>query len=150
MTDSVGSVSSLTMSTSHVAGQPHLDNMNLPTPSLPVPILTTSPLWSAALLAHQLSPICQFSREGVARSRETFQDWIKQLEMIASIGGWDECIKLLNLSTWLRGQAYAFYKSCPEQQWRNFPALVAKLTKRFIPVQQHAVQSGLFHDRSKQ
>ena len=132
-------------SLSHVV-QHRQDGVSSPNPSLPV----SDPLWSAALFAHQLPPIRQFTGEDVADSGETFQDWIEQLEMIASISGWDERTKLVNLTTRLRGQAYAFYKSCPEQRRRNYAALVAELTKRFTPVRLRAVQSGLFHDRKQQ
>ena len=102
------------------------------------------------MFAHQLPPIQQFTGEDTTESGETFEDWIELLEMIASICGWDERTKLVNLTTRLRGQAYAFYKSCPEQKRRNYSALVAELTTRFTPVRIRAVQSSLFHDRKQQ
>ena len=92
---------------------------------------TSGPLWSAALLAQQLPPMQHFTGEDAAESGETFQDWIEQLEMIASIGHWDERTKLMNLTTLLRGQAYAFYESCPEQQRKSYSALKDELPKRF-------------------
>ena len=69
--------------------------------------------------------------------------------MVASISNWDERTKLVNLTTRLRGQAYAFYKSCSVQQRGNYTTLVAELTKRFTPVRLKAVQSGLFHERKQ-
>lgn len=60
--------------------------------------------------------------------------------------GWDEQMKLVNLTTRLKGQAYTFYKSCSEQQRENYTALVGKLTKRFTLVHLQAVQSGFFCD----
>ena len=104
--------------------------------------------WTA--LAQQLPPIQQFTGEEGTESGETFEDWIEMLEMIASICGWDERTKLVNLTTRLRGQAYAFYKSCPEEKRRNYSALVAELTVRFTPVRIRAVQSSLFHNRKQQ
>ena len=111
------------------------------------PLPTSGPLWLATLLAHQLPPMEQFIGEDAAESGETFQNWIEQLEMIASISHWNERTKLMNLTTHLRGQAYAFCKSCPEQQHKCYSALKGELTKRFTPEQLRAVQSGLFLDR---
>ena len=104
--------------------------------------------WSAALLAHQLPPLRSFTGEDIDNG-ETFQDWIEQFEMVASIGGWDERAKLVNLTTRLRGQAYTFYKSCPDQERRKYTTLVAQLKQRFTPVRLRAVQSSLFHDRKQ-
>ena len=67
-------------------------------------------------------------------SGETFTDWIEQLEMVASISNWDERTRLVNLTTRLRGQAYSFYKSCPEHTRKNYSLLVTELKKRFTPV----------------
>ena len=103
----------------------------------------------AVLLAHQLPPIRKFSGEDISEGGESFKDWIDQLEMVASISNWDERTKLVNLTTRLRGQAYAFYKSCCVQQQGNYTTLVAELTKRFTPVRLKAVQSGLFHERKQ-
>ena len=63
------------------------------------PLPTSGPLWSAALLAHQLPPMQQLTGEDAAESGETLQNWIKQLEMIAFIGHWDERTELVNLTT---------------------------------------------------
>ena len=122
--------------------QPHTPNVSLSVTDYPM----SSAQWSAALLAQQLPPIHMFTGEEATDGRETFTDWIEQLEMVASISWWDERTKLVNLTTHLKGQAYAFYKSCTEQQWKDYTALVSELTKRFTPVCLRAVQSGLFHD----
>jgi len=65
--------------------------------------------------------------------------------VVAAICHWDDQAKLVNLVTWLRGQAFAFHRSCTAQQQASYQALVAELTKRFTPVQLQAVQSSLFH-----
>ncbi len=61
----------------------------------------------------------------------------------------DDRTKLVNLTTRLRGQVYAFFKSCTIQQRGDYTTLVAQLTKRFTPVRLKAVQSSLFHDRKQ-
>ena len=101
---------------------------------------------SQALLAQQLPPLPKYTGEEQSQG-ETFRDWLEQFELVASLGEWDEKTKLVNLVTRLRGQAYAFYRSCTLQQRACYATLVTELTKRFTPVQIQAVQSSLFHDR---
>ena len=86
----------------------------------------------------------QFTGEDAAESGGTFEDWKDQLKMIASTSHWDEPTKLVNLTTSLTGQAYAFYNSCPEQQHKSYSALKKELTKRFTPVRLRAMQSVYF------
>ncbi len=102
------------------------------------------PALATALLAQQLPPLNKFSGE---EGGETFQEWIEQLEMVAFVTHWDARTKLVNLTTRLRGQAYAFYRSCSAQQRGEYSTLVAELTQRFTPVRLQAVQSSLFHKR---
>ena len=104
---------------------------------------------TAALLAQQLPPLPKFSGERNDGDMETFQDWLEQFEMIANICGWSLQAKLVNLVTRLRGQAYAFFRSCTIQQKTSYVLLVAELQKRFTPVQLQTVQSSLFHDRKQ-
>ena len=101
-----------------------------------------------ALLAQHLPPLLKYTGEDQSKG-ETFRDWLKQFELVASIGDWDDKTKLVNPVTRLWGQAYAFYRSCTLQQRANYATHVAELTKRFIPVQIQAVQSSLFHDRKQ-
>ena len=54
--------------------------------------------------------------------------------MVASICKWEPQVKLANLVTRLRGQAFAFYKSRTQAQRSNYEALMEELTKRFVPV----------------
>ncbi len=90
--------------------------------------------WSAALLAQQLPPLTKFSGEATEAEGETFRDWKEQFEMVASVCQWDDKAKLANLTTRLRGQAYAFFRSCTVQQKASYQTLVAELTKRFTPI----------------
>ena len=89
---------------------------------------------------------CHFSGERNNGDMDTFQEWIEQFEMIASVCGWSARAKLINLVTRLRGQAYAFFRSCSMQNKTRYALLVAELHKRFTPVHLQAVQSSLFHD----
>ena len=64
------------------------------------------------MLAQQLPPLAKFSGDTHATEGETFEDWLDQFEMVAMIGQWDQHAKLVNLATRLKGQVYAFYRSC--------------------------------------
>ena len=103
----------------------------------------------SVLMAQQLPPLSKFSGERNDGDMDTFQEWIEQFEMIASICGWSVQAKLVNLVTRLRGQAYAFFRSCSIQIKTSYALLVAELHKRFTPVHLQAVQSSLFHDRKQ-
>ena len=70
---------------------------------------------SQALLAQQLPPLPKYTGEEQSQGK-MFRDWLEQFELVASLGEWDEKTKLVNLVTRLRGQAYAFYRSCTLQQ----------------------------------
>ena len=91
-------------------------------------------------------PIGKFSGEHESEAGEHFTDWIEQFELVASVCHWDDRTKLVNLTTRLRGQAFAFYRSCSTQQRNDYKTLVSELKKRFTPVRLQAVQSSLFHD----
>ena len=104
---------------------------------------------SSVLLAQQLPLLSKFSGERNNGDMDTFQEWIEQFEMIASICGWSAQARLVNLVTRLRGQAYAFFHSCSTQNKTSYALLVAELHKRFTPVHLQAVQSSLFYDRKQ-
>ena len=53
---------------------------------------------SQVLLAQQLPPIPKFSGEDHSQGAKTFRDWKEQFEMVASLAGWDERAKLVNLA----------------------------------------------------
>ncbi len=69
--------------------------------------------------------------------------------MVATVYHWDHDAKLV--ATRLKGQAYAFYRSCTPQQRASYmyDAMVTALTQRFSPVRIKAVQSSLFHERKQ-
>lgn len=79
-------------------------------------IASTVAQQSQALLAHQLPQIPKFIGEDRHKGGETFEEWKEQFEVLVTLGGWDDKTKLANLVTQLRGQAYAFYRSCTLQQ----------------------------------
>ena len=66
--------------------------------------------------------------------------------MVATLGGWDERSKLVNLVTRLNGQAYSFYQSYTMQQRSSYATMMEELVKRFTPVRLQAVQSSQFHE----
>ena len=103
----------------------------------------------AALLAQQMPPLPKFSGENRETEGETFQDWMEQFELVATMCGWNEQDKPVNLATRLKGQAYVFYQSCTSQQHSSYATLVAELSKRFTPLRIKAVQSSLFHERKQ-
>ena len=121
----------------------------IPLPSHPTaaatPFVLSTTLPGTSLL-NQLPQIPRFTGEETSDG-ETFQDWLEQFESVAVLGGWGEHAKLVNLTTRLRGVAYAFFRSCPPEQRSSYPLLVAELKKRFTPVQLTAIQTRLFHDR---
>ena len=75
---------------------------------------------------------------------------MEQFEAVATLAGWDEHAKLVNLTTRLRGTAYSFYRSCASEQRSNYKLLVEQLSKQlskhFTPVELTAIQSQCFHD----
>ncbi len=118
--------------------------------SPPVNRDTANPL-SLAMLAQQLPPLPRFTCDGrMGGEEERFDEWLECLEMVASMCGWSEQAKLVNLITRLRGPAYSFYRSCAPPQRSDFQALAAALSKRFTPVYLKSVQSSRFHDRKQQ
>ena len=127
-------------------------------PVTPIPGESTTPVdtsasvtLSAALLAQQLPLLSKFSGEfgqpGV--EVETFQEWLEQFELVAAVGHWDQSAKLANLVTQLKGQAFAFFRSCAVEKRTDYALLVAELKRRFTPVHLSAVQTSMFHDRKQ-
>ena len=78
---------------------------------------------------------------------EVFEEWLEQFEAVASLAGWNEHAKLVNLTARLRGVAYSFFRSCTPEQRSSYSLLVEQMKKRFTPVQLTAIQTQLFHDR---
>ena len=74
-----------------------------------------------------MPPIRKFSGEHESEAGEHFADWIEQFKLIASVCYCDDRTKLVNLTTRLRGQAFAFYWSCNTQKWNDYTTLVSEL-----------------------
>ena len=102
---------------------------------------------SHTMLANQVPPLAAFS--GEEKNGITFRDWHEQLELVAGLCEWSDCVKLVNVATRIKGVAYAFYQSCTATQRASYQQMVDLLTDRFIPVQIQSVQSSLFHDRKQ-
>ena len=109
----------------------------------------TASALATALLSQQLPPLPKFGGDNAAEDGETFEEWAEQYELVASACGWGEKTKLVNLTTRLRGQAYAFYRSCTASVRNDYAALTAELKKRFTPVRLQAVQSSQFHEKKQ-
>ena len=61
--------------------------------------------------------------------------------MAASMCQWSEQVKLVNILTRLKGEAYAIYRSCVSTQRASYPLLVEQLSKQLTPVQIPTEQS---------
>ena len=113
------------------------------------PLLLTShtpSVQSAVTLLHP-SQVQPFSKFSGSNENETFKEWHKQFELVATVCGWDSHFKLANLATRLQGQAYSFYRICTTQQRSTYDSLVTAMSQRFTPVRIQSVQSGLLHSR---
>ena len=135
-TDSSGGDQAQTSSSNVVVG----------TPSKQSSATSNSPELSAALLAQQLPPLPKFSGNS---DDESFQEWIAQFELVAEVCQWKSQTKLIHLTTRLRGEAFAFYRSCSKSQKADYDQLVKELTRRFTPVRIQSVQTSLFHERKQ-
>ena len=67
------------------------------------------------------------SGEHECEAGEHIADWIEQFELVASVFHWDDRTKLVNLTTRLRDQAFAFYQSCSTQQRNDYKTVVSEL-----------------------
>lgn len=101
---------------------------------------------TAWLTQQQIPPLPKYAGELEGVDGESFQDWKDQFELVARVCQWDSQMELANLVTRLRGQAYAFCRSCSPATKASYDALVAELTRRFVPVRIQSVQSSLFYE----
>ncbi|MDA8002927.1 MAG: hypothetical protein MPL62_16715, partial [Alphaproteobacteria bacterium] len=76
-------------------------------------------------------------------------DWSEQFELVAEACQWTDQAKPVNLATRLKGQAYAFYRSCSATQRASYPLLMEALLHRFTPVTIQSVQTSQFHERKQ-
>jgi len=84
---------------------------------------------------------------GDQKDGETFQDWVENFKSVETLAGWNDCFKLVHLTSALRGAVKSFYHSCTPEQRSNYHEIVAALGKTFTPVQLTAIQTQLFHSR---
>ena len=134
-TDSAVAVAASVNTEKHVGHPP--DTKEPPTASL-----------ANALLAQQLPPLPKFSG-GEQAQEEPFKEWLAQFELTAEVCSWSKRAKLIHLTTRLRGEAFAFYRSCTLGQKSDYDRLVAELSQRFTPVRIQSVQTSMFHDRKQ-
>jgi hypothetical protein len=100
-----------------------------------MPVTAPMDQLSTALLAQQLPSLPNFTGDNIDNDSETFTEWIERLELVSSVGRWNDQTKLVNVATRLRGSASRFYRTCSPQQRSSYAELVAALRKRFTPVQ---------------
>ena len=112
----------------------------------PQPITTQIPY----LLGQQLPPISKFSGEDFDGDGETFLEWVEQFELVAGMCDLNDQVKLVNLTTQLRGQAYAFYRIFTPRQRSHYQELKTKFAERFTPVRIQTVHSNLFHQQRQE
>ena len=96
-----------------------------------------------------MPPIPNFSGDSMGKDSNTFVDWSEQFQLVAEACQWSDQVKLVNLATRLKGQAYAFYRSCSPAQRASYPALMEALLHRFTPVTIQSVQTSQFHERKQ-
>lgn len=77
----------------------------------PVLILAATPrdALSVALLAQQLPQLLNFTRVHLDGDRESIDDWLEQLALVAQACSWDNQVKLVNVVTCLREEVSRFY-----------------------------------------
>ena len=84
--------------------------------------------------AQQLPVLPHFRGEKEGAEEDSFEEWVDQLEEMATWCAWDDNKKLTQLRLRLEGAARSFYKSCSEAERKSYDALKAALAKRFTPV----------------
>ena len=110
--------------------------------------LQYAPTWNSIAQLH-LPPIPEFSGEDQSLTNSSFQQWLEQFEMVSELAQWPENIKLKQLTLRLRGPAQAYYRTCSEDQKRDYQALVQSMSQMFTPVQIQALECSTFHERKQ-
>lgn len=64
--------------------------------------------WATAPFTFQVPPVPKYDGNS---ETEPFEDWLEQLELVASVCNLEGRVKLANLVTRLQGQAYSFYRT---------------------------------------
>ena len=98
-------------------------------------------------MAQQLPPPSKFSGNYFS-GEETFEEWITHVKLVAEMHKWNSLAKLTHLFiiTWLRGEAFTFFRSCSKQQKSSYDLMVKD---RFTPVQDQSSQTSLYHNRKQ-
>jgi len=60
-------------------------------------------------IGQQVPPLGKFSGTDAEGECDSFDEWVKQFELIADLYEW---ARLVNLTTRLQGQAYSLYRTC--------------------------------------
>ena len=94
----------------------------------------------------KLPNISMYSGANIVDDDETIEDWLDQFELIADVFGWDDSMRLMHLTTHLKGNALAFYCSCSKMERCSY-LWVRDALKKFTPVHVQSVQSAQFHGR---
>ena len=69
--------------------------------------------------------------------------------MVSELAQWPENIKLKQLALRLRGPAQAYYRTCSEDQKRDYQELVQSMSQKFTPVGIQALECSTFHERKQ-
>ena len=101
---------------------------------------------NTALLAQQLQLIEKFYRAQTDGQSDTFKDWLEQFETVTNTFSWSDRVKQVGLTTWLKGPALDFYRTCLLEKRNTYENLKACLISRFMPVWLQAVQSCMFSE----
>ena len=94
----------------------------------------------------KLPNISMYSGAKIVDDDETIEDWLDQFELIVDVFGWDDSTCLMHLTTYLKGNALAFYRSCSKMEHRSY-LWVHDALKKFASVHIQSVQSARFHGR---
>ena len=115
---------------------------------------TTAPLSEATgdntvLLVQQLQLIEKFSRANVNDRAELFKVWLGQFGVIANAFGWSQLVRLVELTTRLKGPSLEYYRTCPSESKETYNKLNESLSSHFVLVQLQTVQSCQFLERKQ-
>ena len=106
-----------------------------------------APVGRPPVSEQKLPNISMYSGANIVDDDETIEDWLDQFELIADVFSWDDSTRLMHLTTHLKGNALAFYRSCSKTERRSYLWVRDALKKKFTPVHVQSVQSARFHGR---
>ena len=107
----------------------------------------TAPVGRPPVSEQKLPNISMYSGANIVDDDETIEDWLDQFELIADVFSWDDSTHLMHLTTHLKGNALAFYRSCSKTERRSYLWVCDALKRKFTPVHVQSVQSARFHGR---